>query len=141
MPSPPLVIGWSEQLPNDLRAYHLMGTSSDGSVVLSRHGATYSAATGNVSAYPDVLERMLGLVLESIPSRLRERARVGLINQWNRDWGVEAEDLAQLGVASANHNRPGLATEAVDTSTAPLELWPQPATNRGGAFEPRAALA
>jgi len=98
-----------------------MGTSSDGVVLLSRHGTTYSAATGEVYAYPDLLERMLGLVLENFPSRLRERARVNLTSRWNRDWGVEAEDLAQLGAASANDNGSGFAAEAVATSTSPSQ--------------------
>ena len=93
MPSSTLVIGCSEQLPNELRAYHLMGTSTEGAVLLSRHGATYSAAASEVSAYPELLERMLGVVLPSFPSSLRARARPALISRWNRDWGVEAEDL------------------------------------------------
>jgi hypothetical protein len=111
------VIGCSEQLPNEIRAYHLMGTSTDGTVLLSRHGATYSAATGEVSAYAAVLERMPGVVLKSLPP-LRERARVCLVRRWNRDWGVEAEDLAQLGVSSANDNGSAFATEAENRDSA-----------------------
>ena len=88
-----LVIGCSEQLPNELRAYRVMGTSTEGALLLSRHGATYSAAASEVSAYPELLERMLGVVLPSFPSSLQARARTALINRWNRDWGVEAEDL------------------------------------------------
>jgi hypothetical protein len=94
-----------------------MGTSTDGGVLLSRHGATYSAATGDVSAYSEMVERMLRLVLKNVPSDLREPARVSLINRWNRDWGVEAEDLEQLGTASANDNGSGVATEAVETAS------------------------
>lgn len=93
MASPVLVIGCSEQRPDELRAYHLMGTSTDGVVLLSRHGITYSATESEVTAYPKVLERMLGLVLANMPSRLREHARPTLISRWNRNWGVEAEDL------------------------------------------------
>jgi hypothetical protein len=118
--SPALVIGCSEQLPNELRAYHLMGTSTEGGVLLSRHGETYSAATGEVSAYSAMVERMLGMVLKGIPSHLRGSARVGLINRWNRDWGVEAEDLEQLGTAAANDNGSGPTTETVETAVPPL---------------------
>jgi len=60
-----LVVGCSEQRPNELRAYHLMGTASDGAILLSRHGATYSAAASEISDYPALLERMLGVVLLS----------------------------------------------------------------------------
>jgi hypothetical protein len=140
MTSSPLVIGCSEQFPNDLRAYHLMGASPGGAVLLSRHGTTYSAATGDVIAYPDLLRRMLGLVLKGIPSRLRERARVSLTNRWNRDWGVEAEDLAQLGVTSANDNRSGRATEVVPIFPSPFEHC-QPTSNSDGVFGPPPALA
>jgi len=100
-----LVIGCSDQLPNDLRAYHLMGTSTAGALLLSRHGATYSALASEVTAYPELLERMLGLVLAGVPPRLRARARPELIARWNRDWGVDAEDLVGTDpVASANDN-------------------------------------
>jgi hypothetical protein len=94
MASPVLVIGCSEQLPNELRAYHLMGTSTDGVVLLSRHGTTYSATASEVTAYPEVLERMLGLVLANMPSSLQAHVRPTLISRWNRSWGVEAEDEA-----------------------------------------------
>ena len=72
-----LVIGCSEQLPNELRAYRLMGTSTEGAVLLSRHGATYSAAASEVSAYPELLERMLGVVLPSFPASLRAQRPAG----------------------------------------------------------------
>ena len=101
MPSSTLVVGCSEQLPNELRAYHLMGTSTEGAVLLSRHGATYSAVASEVCAYPELLERMLGVVLPGFPASLRERARPVLISRWNRDWGVEAEDIVE---AAANDN-------------------------------------
>jgi len=125
-PSAQLVIGCSEQLPNDLRAYRLLGTSSEGAVLLSRHGATYSAAPGEVSDYGQLLERMLGSVLENLPLDFRPRARVALTTRWNRDWGVEAEDLIQ---AEAGGDRPGAdasangsasATDSVETSSSPL---------------------
>lgn len=101
MASSVLVIGSCEQFPNDLRAYHLMGTSTDGVVLLSRRGTTYSAGAGEVIAYPQLLERMLGLVLAGFPSSLRERARAALISRWNRAWGIEAEDLVESQDAGA----------------------------------------
>ena len=111
IPSSPLVIGCSEQLPNELRAYHLMGTSSEGAVLLSLRGATYSAAASDVCAYPDLVERMLGLVLPGFPANLRERARPALISRWNRDWGVDAEDVVE---AAANDNRASFPALAVN---------------------------
>ena len=88
-----MVVGCSDQLPDQLRAYHVMGTSSAGGLLLSRHGVTYSAAANEVSSYRDVLERMLGKVLDNLPASLRQRARTRLIKRWNRDWGVDADDL------------------------------------------------
>lgn len=102
MPSSALVIGCSDQVPHELRAYRLIGASTQGAVVLSRHGATYSAVANEVTAYPELLERMLGVVLAGFPPPLRERARPGLIARWNRDWGIEAEDL--VGTDPANDN-------------------------------------
>jgi hypothetical protein len=141
-----LVIGCSEQLPNELRAYRVMGTSSEGAVLLSRHGATYSAAASEVSAYPELLERMLGVVLPSFPTSLQARARPALISRWNRDWGVEVEDLVstqdlgrQSG-ASANDNGAGLVTEAPGTSTSPFAAS-QPRIEGDGSFAAQAALA
>ena len=58
-PSAQLVVGCSEQLPNEVRAYRRLGTSSDGAVLLSRHGAMYSAARGEVGAYGEMLERQI----------------------------------------------------------------------------------
>ena len=115
-----LVIGCSEQLPNELRAYRVMGTSTEGALLLSRHGATYSAAASEVSAYPELLERMLGVVLPSFPSSLQARARTALIKRWNRDWGVEAEDLG----TSANDNGAALGPSRT-------ELPPRPSRLRG----------
>jgi hypothetical protein len=98
-PSAQLVVGCSEQLPNEVRAYRRLGTSSDGAVLLSRHGATYSAARGEVGAYGEMLERMLGLVLKNLPLDFHPRARAALTRRWNRDWGVEPEDLIQAEAA------------------------------------------
>ena len=132
-----LVIGCSEQRPNDLQAYRVIGTSTDGTVLLSRHGATYSAAANEVSAYPELLERMLGMVLPSFPSSLQAPARTALIKRWNRDWGVEAEDL-QYG-ASANDNA-GPVTEPSGTSTSPFAAS-QPTIEGDGSFAAQAAVA
>ena len=134
-----LVIGCSEQLPNELRAYRVMGTSSEGAVLLSRHGATYSAAASEVSAYPELLERMLGVVLPSFPSSLQARARPALIKRWNRDWGVEAEDLGDRYGASANDNGAALVAESPGTSPSPFVA--SRATIEGdGSFAAQAAL-
>lgn len=119
MPSSALVIGCSDQRPNELRAYRLMGASTGGAVLLSRHGATYSAVANEVTAYPELLERMLGLVLAGFPPHLRERARPGLIARWNRDWGVEAEDLVgSEPVPPANDNA---LPESSGASPSPFE--------------------
>jgi hypothetical protein len=141
MPASPLVIGCSDQLPNELRAYHLMGTSTQGAVLLSRHGATYSAVASEVTGYPELLERMLGSVLPGFPPGLRERARPELIARWNRDWGVEAEDLVGTDpVASANDNGAGPVTESVGASPSPFEIS-QPTIEYHGSVAPPAALA
>jgi len=125
--SPTLVIGCSEQRPNDLRAYRVIGTSTEGALLLSRHGATYSAAASEVSAYPQLLERMLGVVLPSFPSSLQARARTALINRWNRDWGVEAEDL--VAAQDLRHQSPS-----------PFAASP-PRIEGDGSFAAQAALA
>ena len=119
-PSAQLVIGSSEQLPNELRAYRFLGTSSDGTVLLSRQGATYSAAHREVSDYGEMLEGMLGLVLKNLPLDSRPRARVALTKRWNRDWGVEAEDLIEAAAAGdlrgvgASANGSAFATESAN---------------------------
>jgi len=147
-PSSQLVIGCSEQLPNELRAYRLIGTSSDGAVLLSRHGATYSAAREEVADHGEMLERMLGLVLKNLPldfhPRARARARAVLTRRWNRDWGVEAEDLIQAAAVGdrqgASANGADIATESFETSSSPLGPS-QPKISSDGFFEPQAALA
>jgi hypothetical protein len=118
IPSSALVIGCSEQLPNELRAYHFIGKSTEGAVLLSRHGAPFSAAANELCDYSEMLERMLGVVLAGLPASLRERARPALINRWNRDWGIE--DLEQLGTASANDNGSGLVSAAVEAAALPF---------------------
>ena len=124
-PSSQLVIGCSEQLPNELRAYRCMGTSSGGGVLLSRHGATYSAAQGDVSDYGQLLERMLAPVLRSMSPDLRAKARGALIRRWNRDWGVEAEDLLEKDAKSdrdgvdAGGDGSGLTTQPLVTFSSP----------------------
>ena len=133
-----LVIGSSEQLPDELRAYRVMGTSTEGSVLLSRHGATYSAAASEVSSYPDLLEGMLGVVLPSFPSSLQAHARAALIKRWNHAWGVEAEDHHHG--ASANDNGAALVTESPGTSTSPFAAS-QPKIEGDGSFAAQAALA
>lgn len=125
--SSPLVIGCSDQLPNELRAYHLMGTSTEGAMLLSRHGATYSTVASEVTAYPELLERMLELVLAGVPPRLRERARPGLVARWNRDWGVEAEDLVGTdAVAPANDNGSVPLTEIPRSPRSRIMSPPEP---------------
>lgn len=115
-----MVVGCSEQLPNELRAYHVVGTTGAGGLLLGRDGVTYSAATGEVSSYRDVLERMLGKVLANLPPSLRLSARTCLTKRWNRDWGVDAEDRG--------------------TSGSPFDLS-QPRIDSDGSFQPHAALA
>jgi len=120
IPASALVVGCSEQLPNELRAYHLMGTSTEGAVLLSRHGATYSAAASEVYDYPALLERMLGVVVPSFPVSLRAHARRALISRWNRDWGVEAEGRLEMTGPVANDNGAGVATASLETLASPF---------------------
>jgi hypothetical protein len=122
----PLVIGCSEQLPNDVRAYRCVGTSSGGGLLLSRHGVTYSAARGDVSDYGQLLERMLAPVLSTMSPALRAKARGGLIRRWNRDWGVEPEDLTETDTKSdrdgvdARGTGSGLAIPPLAAVSSPL---------------------
>ena len=139
MPASTLVVGCSEQLPNDMRAYHLMGTSTEGAVLLSRHGEIYSAAASEVCAYPALLERMLGVVVPSFPASLRAQARRALISRWNRDWGVEAGGLVETTVPAANDNVSGFATASLETSTSPRAPL-RPTLEGDGSFQPRAAV-
>lgn len=104
MPPSLLVVGCSEQRPDELRAYHVTGASSAGGLVLSRRGVTYSAASDQVSSYHELLERLLGTVLDKLPSSQRASARTTLIKRWNRDWGVNAEDLEGQRNASCQPN-------------------------------------
>jgi hypothetical protein len=132
-----LVVGCSEKRPNELRAYHLMGTASNGVILLSRHGATYSAAASEMSDYPALLERMLGVVLPSFPARHREQARRALIRRWNRDRGVEAERSTQRA-QPRNDNGSGFATEPPESSTSPFGPL-RPTLESDGSFQPRVA--
>ena len=73
-----LVIGCSEQLPDEPRAYHLMGTSTDGVVLLSRHGTHLlrrrergDRLSGSCSS------ACSGLVLAGVPSSLRDARPAG----------------------------------------------------------------
>jgi len=132
-----LVVGCSEQRPNELRAYRLMGTASDGVILLSRHGATYSAAASEISDYPALLERMLAVVLPSFPARHREQARRALIRRWNRDWGVEAASPTRPA-QPRNDNGSGFATEPPERSTSPFGPL-RPTLESDGSFQPRVA--
>jgi hypothetical protein len=134
-----LVVGCSEQIPDEVRAYRLMGVSSDGAVLLSRHGATYSTGTDQVSDYRELLERLLGLVLRSFPSTLRERARGALTRRWNRDWGVEAEDLVDHHGVDAGADASVFATRPSATSASPIEPS-QPNIEADGSFAPEYAV-
>jgi hypothetical protein len=84
-----LVIGCSEEVPNQVRAYHLIASLKNGDAVLSRHdGAAYTGNMRELASYRGSLTTMVGSVLEQMPPDLRYRARAALINRWNRDWGV-----------------------------------------------------
>ncbi len=102
-----LVVGCSEQHPDQVRAYRVTGASSAGGLLLSRHGVTYSAVADQVSSYHEVLERMLGKVLDNLPESLRSSARTRLVKRWNRDWGVNAGDV------EGQRNGPGQPDDAV----------------------------
>jgi hypothetical protein len=137
-PAAALVVGCSEQRPNELRAYNLIGTSTEGAVLLSRHGKTFSAAPSEVCDHSALLERMLGVVLPSFPSSLRERARGALISRWNRDWGVDAEGIVAATSPAANDNGSGFSTGSLETSTSPFAPL-RSTLDRDGSLQPRAA--
>jgi hypothetical protein len=105
-----LVVGCSEQRPDQVRAYHVTGTSSAGGLLLSRHGVAYSALAEQVSDYDGLLERMLGKVLDNLPASARSSARTRLVKRWNRDWGVNATDV------EGQHNGPCQPNAAVAAS-------------------------
>ena len=118
-----------------------MGTSTEGAVLLSRRGATYSAVASEVTAYPELVERMLALVLAVVPPALREQARPALISRWNRDWGVEAEDLVGIDpLAPANDNGSVPVTDSSGASPSPFEMS-QPTVRDHVAIATQAALA
>jgi hypothetical protein len=86
------VVGCSEQRPNDVLAYEVVGIA-DGHVQLSRHdGVTYTAKSHDIGPYRRSRDRMLRLVLDSVPAGLRPGVRHALIGRWNRAWGVERLD-------------------------------------------------
>ena len=86
------VVGCSEQRPNDVLAYEVMGMA-DGRVLLSRHdGATYTADSGEIRSYQRTRDDMLRVVLAGVPARLRQGVGQALIGRWNRDWGVDVGD-------------------------------------------------
>jgi hypothetical protein len=117
-----------------------MGTSSDGAVLLSRHGATYSANASEVCAYPELLERLLALVLRNFPSSLRGQGREALISRWNRDWGIEPEDLDRQRSAQANTNSSSFAAKSPRTSSSPFAPLQRKKIGSRGSIEPQAAL-
>jgi hypothetical protein len=109
------VVGCSEQRPNDVLAYQVVGVA-DGFVLLSRHdGATYTAESSEISSYRRARDNMLRLVLGGVPAGRRPDVRQALIRRWNRDWGVGTE--ADIGLATASVC--GMATEISD-SAAPI---------------------
>lgn len=126
-------------MPNEVRAYRLMGVSSDGAVLLSRHGVTYSAGTDQVSDYRELLERLLGLVLKSFPSTHGERARGALTRRLNRDWGVEAEDLVDHRGVDAGADASVFAAKSFAASASPIEPS-QPNIEADGSFAPEYAV-
>jgi hypothetical protein len=84
------VVGCSEQRPNDVLGYQVVGVA-DGQVLLSRHdGATYTAARDEISSYRRSRDSMLRLVLGGVPSSRRRDVGQALIKRWNRAWGVES---------------------------------------------------
>ena len=96
-----LVVGCSQQRPNDVLAYEVMGVAH-GQVLLSRRdGATYTAATGELSSYLQSRDSMLRLVLAGVPASLRQGVGQALIRRWNLAWGVEP-DAAGIGVATSS---------------------------------------
>jgi len=95
-----LVVGCSEERPNDVLAYEVIGVAH-GHVLLSRHdGATYTAETGELSSYLQSRDSMLRLVLAGVPSSLRQGVGHALIKRWNLAWGVEPEPGIGLAASS-----------------------------------------
>ncbi len=111
------VVGCSEQRPNDVLAYEVMGIA-DGRVLLSRHdGVSYTTSSGEIRSYQRTRDDMLRLVLAGVPASLRHGVGQALIRRWNRDWGVEPEAGTSLATASAR----GMATEiSISVSAAPI---------------------
>jgi hypothetical protein len=87
-----LVVGFSEQLPDTVLAYHVVGgASDDGRVLLAGHdGERYRGSASELSSYRGLLARMLQAVLAGIPVDRRGWARAALVKRWNAAWGVRA---------------------------------------------------
>jgi hypothetical protein len=87
-----LVVGFSEQQPERVLAYHVVdGASDDGRVLLAGHdGKRYRGSAGELSSYQGLLARMLQAVLAGIPADRRAWARAALVKRWNAVWGVRA---------------------------------------------------
>jgi hypothetical protein len=82
-----VVVGCSEELPNDLRAYHLVSASADGVAALTRHdGTDYTGTLNQFSYYRAAMAGMVKSVVRHVPMHLRSRARVSLLKRWNHDW-------------------------------------------------------
>ena len=85
------VVGCSEQRPNDVLAYEIMGIA-DGRVLLSRRdGVSYTTSSGEIRSYQRTRDDMLRRVLAGVPSRLRQGVGQALIRRWNLAWGVDTE--------------------------------------------------
>ena len=103
------VVGCSDQRPNDVLAYEVMGIA-DGRVLLSRHdGVSYTTSSGEIRSYQRTRDDMLRLVLAGVPASLRHGVGQALIRRWNRGWGVDMEADVDTGLATASAC--GMATE------------------------------
>jgi hypothetical protein len=114
-----LVVGCSEQRPNDVLAYEVVGLA-EGHVVLSRHdGVSYTAKSRDISAYRRSRDNMLRLVLAGVPSGRRPAVRQALIKRWDLAWGVGTE--AGIGLAASSVS--GVATAiSISASAAPISV-------------------
>jgi hypothetical protein len=102
---PVLVVGCSDQIPDELRAYHLVSAAEDGGVVLSLHdGVAYTGTMSELSPYCALLSRMVGAVLENLPPAFRDRSRAALVDRWNRAWNVTRLREACAGCDRDRHD-------------------------------------
>ena len=112
-----LVVGCSEERPNDVLAYEVMGVAH-GHIVLSRRdGVSYTAEDSELSSYLQSRDRMLRLVLAGVPSRLRLGVGQALIRRWNRAWGVDSD--ADIGLATSSVCSVGTEI-SISSSAAPI---------------------